>query len=418
MSWVEKIKTDYVITCGDGREFRPNWLNATKKVSYNFAEFEFVGLPGTLVKRSLPKGARYGIEIYFQGDDHLDQSEAFQASSADPRPWVVLHPFYGSITVQPTELNIDNQVYNITKITGVVIETITEDNPKTFVDPVDNIALMKEAQDATALAAFDAVPSPADVNTAASTNTKVYAQGTKLPLLAEESESYFNAFNKANAALLTATSEPLQAMRTIQALFNAPALFATNAKARVGTLYAQFQALNLTMATITKRPSKKIYELQGGAILSALCLSASAPLGSDYRNRTDVFEVVDLLASNAVDGDGKPTTGAYPLFLYNLDQLQTANGGDGDSYIPDAQSISDLNKLVNYTVSSLFSIALGARQERSFVCTEDTNIILLTHRFYGLDPEDANLEEMVTNNNICIGEQLQIRKGRRILYYV
>jgi hypothetical protein len=41
MSWIENIKNDLQITTGDGKKYKPSWLNATKSIDYNISEFEF-----------------------------------------------------------------------------------------------------------------------------------------------------------------------------------------------------------------------------------------------------------------------------------------------------------------------------------------------------------------------------------------
>ena len=30
MSWIDKIKTELIITCGDGKQYKPQWINAVK----------------------------------------------------------------------------------------------------------------------------------------------------------------------------------------------------------------------------------------------------------------------------------------------------------------------------------------------------------------------------------------------------
>ena len=80
--------------------------------------------------------------------------------------------------------------------------------------------------------------------------------------------------------------------------------------------------------------------------------------------------------------------------------------------------MSQLTGVVNYAISQLFIIALGAQQERIILLGEDSNVINLTHRFYGLDSEDLNIDKFMRNNDIGISEMLQIEKGRKIKYYV
>jgi len=68
--------------------------------------------------------------------------------------------------------------------------------------------------------------------------------------------------------------------------------------------------------------------------------------------------------------------------------------------------------------SELFEIAISAQQERSILCDSDTNVILLAHRFYGLLIDDSTIQRVMDNNSIGLSEILDIKKGRKILYYV
>lgn len=148
MSWIDKIKTDLTITCGDGKTYTPNWINASKSVEYNIASFEFKALAGTLVYRGTPRGARYQLTLFFQGEDHLDLASDFMESANNSKPWVISHPFYETITVQPAGLTVDNTELNISAISGLVIETIGEDQASaTNVSQLDRIAEEKEVAD-------------------------------------------------------------------------------------------------------------------------------------------------------------------------------------------------------------------------------------------------------------------------------
>lgn len=406
MSWIDKIQTDLIITTGDGKQYKPLWMPAAKSVQYNIAEFDFPEVTGTLVKRGKAKGRKFEMEIYFQGDDYLEVSNAFELSANDQRPWVILHPYYGSITVHPSGLNFDNSRYNSAKITGELLETITEDNPKTIIDPVDNIKLEKENLDEKFVDAFDITPSTTDINILTAQNNKIYTLGSKISSVAEESEAFFNLFNTANAAVLNATALPLDAIRAVHALINAPSLFTANVKSRTAMLSSLFNSLSEEVDNITDRSEKKIYENSGGVLLSAQAIAAITPIEGDYKNMNSVLAVIETLIDD------------YNQYLTDLDSLQTENGGEPESYIPDSDSIILLGSLVNLAVSNLFKIALNSRKERSIILEEDSNWVILTHRFYGLDTHDNNLVELMENNEVGLNEILQVRKGRKIIYYI
>ena len=74
--------------------------------------------------------------------------------------------------------------------------------------------------------------------------------------------------------------------------------------------------------------------------------------------------------------------------------------------------------LVSFTSKNLFLLSFDARQERLYELTEDSNLIVLTHRFLGLDADDANIESFRKINDIKNDELYRVRKGRTIKYFV
>ncbi len=406
MGWLDQINSAFVITTGDGKEFRPQWMNATKSDEYNVAEFNFIDIEGTLVKRRKAKGRRFNLEIFFQGDDNLDVSRDFSISSKDPRAWTILHPVYGTLIVQPLALAFDDTKHNVTKITGTVVETIVEDNPQAITDPVDKITEDKETLDATFEESFatDVIPSTTDKSTLSDNLNIIFNEAEDLA--GEATEDYLNAFNSAEAAILDATKEPLAAITAINGVINLPAFFVQSVKNRIRSFKNQFDKLSEKLSSITEPSKKKIYESNAGIVVSVTALAVANPIEGDYANRPEVIDRIDEILA------------IYNAYIDNLDILQTDNGGTPESYIPDNESLTALNDLINFSVSHLFDIALNTSQERSIIVEKDSNVILLTHRIYGLDAEDTLMDQLIENNKIGILELLKIPKNRKILYYI
>ena len=411
MSWIDDIKNDLIITCGDGVSFFPNWINAKKELVYNVAEFEFFEQDGTLVKRSKPKGLRYSLEIYFQGDDHLAFSRSFEESSKDSRPWIMEHPFYGRVLVQPISLEFDNSKLNLTKISGTVVQTIEETNPKINFNPKDKITADKiDVDDKFSIAGLS---EPIPVAKMKTNNEGFYSDGNKLikdPTIAEE---YFNAFSDANSAVLNATSKPLAAIRAMQALINLPALFKISVKERMTLLITQHNRLVASVVGNIDNSTKLLYEVTGGAIISGMALATANPLTekiadkpADYSNRVEVLSISQLLLNT------------YNSYIVLLNSFQSINNGGLTSYMPQPAPLIALDDLISFTISNLFNIANNAKQERSLILENDSNCILLAHRLYGLKQDDSTLDDFILNNNIGINEMLIIKKGRKILYYI
>lgn len=408
MSWIEKIQQNLTITCGDGRKFTPLYVYTQKSVEYNISEFEFVDIEGALVKRRKPKARRFELEIIFDGENNLDTSAAFEESAKDPRHWVMFHPLYGDLNVQPISLGFDNRVINITRITGTVIETIVEGAPRSTADAVDTITDLSEVvSDSIATSyAENIVPNATDINEMTAANGSLYNDGKVLAKEGDEADGYFNAFNDANSAILNATSEPLAAMNKIQAVIAAPALFAETIDARFRQFETQIDKFRAQLSGITTKSSKFLYQSNTGGVINAMVLAAAYPLPGDYAKKQFILNIIDKLLS------------VYNQFIVDLDTLQTDNGGSPDSFVPDFTSINQLTSLVNFAVTNLFSISLGAKQERFIYLESDSNAIVLTHRFYGLVADDSTIDDFIAQNEIGLTEILNIRKGRKIIYFV
>lgn len=409
MSWVEKIKSGIIITTGDGKVYTPLYVINTKSFDFNIAEFEFPEIEGTLVKRSKAKGRRYPLELVFQGEDHLDQSAAFEFSARDERPWTISHPFYGIIIAQPESMSFDSTGLNITRISVPVIETITDDAPKISQDPASKIGQDIITQQETAAESFenDVIPEVEDINSMLQNILDAYNEGVKIISDNLDASKYFNAFNAANSAILNATSDVLGAINSAQAVLNAPALFKASIQARLGTLKNQFSKLGTSLGNLITPNSKSIYENNAGSMVMTVINTSIIPSDdTEYGNKTDVLAVIEIIL------------GIYNEYIENLDTLQTDTGDEVDSYIPDFSSINELTSIVNFAVSELFTIALEAKQERIVLLEKDSNIINLTHRFYGLVEDDSTIDEFMRNNNIGLSEILQIKKDRKIIYYV
>lgn len=414
MSWIDKIKNDLIIVTGDGNTFRPAWMNASKEKEYNIAEFEFPDIKGTLVSRKLSKGRKYSLEIYFQGANCIEDAAAFERSADDPRAWTITHPFYGNITVQPLGLVFDNTMYNVSKVTSMVIETITEGGPRGNVDAVSKIKYDKDQLDkifAQAYALRLKVPTSSDKTLLTNNVKKVYDLGLPSIKLDIDAENYFNAFNAANSAILNLAADIAANIAFVQALINEPLQFVNSIKIRIQTLVNQFNSLRTAIFNLSATSSpnynsrtKAGDEHNRGMIISAMAVASVTEM--DYITREDVVATVESIVDT------------YNQYILDLDTFQSSNGGSTSSYIPDADSLIALGDLVDFAVSSLFTVALNSKQGRILYCEKDTNLINLAHRLYGLTIDDSTLESLAATNNIGLLELLQIKKGRKIIWFV
>jgi hypothetical protein len=409
MSYTENIEQTYRITTGEGSTFQVLWRNAEKSYEFNVAQFEFIETRGTLVDRREVKGRTFPIEIYIQGNNHLTESARFEIATLDKRPWTIEHPLYGKLIVQPISLNFNNsESVSYTKITGLVMETLTDSALLVVDNPIDVIEELNEESLAVGADSFATVtPNPADM--AAATDA-IYQNGKTITTDQIQSESYFNAFNTAQASIVNSVSEPLAAIRDLQTMIEAPARFTTSVQNRLAALTNQFNSLLVSASNIIpgnlSLAKKLLFENTAGALMNTMALAASLPGGNDYQNRTAVLASINTLVTN------------YNLYVSIIDNLRSGVPGNPNTYSPNSQYQNGLSALINFTISNLFNIAAGARQERNFILTDDDNLVTLAHRFYGPSLDDSNVTEFRLVNNIGLSEILGLKKGRSIVYYV
>jgi hypothetical protein len=410
MSWIERIDTGMIIRTGDGVEYEPLYLHTTKKQEYNTVEFNFPGVDGTLVKRSERMGMRYNLEIVFQGENHLDTAEAFRVSANDKRYWVISHPMHGTLNMQPLRLNFDNSGINTSRITGEVVETIIDDAPKVTIDPREQtVKDVETVNEISAKSVSNRAPgmSATDKNLLTFNMDLLNDATDTVEKTDFEANEYFNLFKTVNGAIINYTAKPLIAMQAVSDFINYPSLLQISVQTRIQMLIDQFIALGNGIANLIDPNEKIIYENNAGNVITAMVSATVNPLSDDdYGNAIDVLSISDQLAD---------TFGTY---IENLDGLQTENGGDPNSYVPDFELISGISNLVDYGIANLFSIALNASQERSVILDRDSNAVILAHKYYGLDPADISLNKFIRNNKIGLNKIYHIPKGTKIIYYV
>lgn len=418
MSWVDNLITDFVISTGDDKVYTPLSLYMTwnRNLQFNISEFVFKDVKGSLIIRGMPRGMQYNIEIVFQGPDNLNEAAEFLESSKDSRPWTITHPFYGKLFVQPVSLTQDNGKLNQSIISGLVIETILEDGLAVTNNAPDAIAAAAAVVNSNFSETYAAAVRSMDVSSLQILQnhiTGIYATvSTKIAAVQADVTNYNNAFSASLAILNPLLHDTIEIIEQTQSLLMAPALFTDTVANRFNMYKAQIEVLNLDVANIVaifNRPTrdlKKLYENNAGVSVAGLCLAAVSNVTNDYDYRPTVLNLISDIIS------------AYNGYMSNLCYLQTDNGGQVDSYIPDATAVTSLSDIVKTTTATLFAISAGAKQQRKKVLPYDSNVLIEAWELYGMEDDDSTVATLIANNNIGIDELLVLKQGRELIYYV
>lgn len=403
MSWIERLENiKFSIKTGDGKIFYPLWKTAEKSKDFNTSEYDFINVEGTFVDRKKPRGNKFPLVFYFQGDDNIEQSNAFEASANDNRLWTIEHPFYGVIKGQPLNLKRSDSNYNITEITVDFFESITDDYPlaktsitdatKTKVDELNDVCLDQLVENSS--------PATSNIDTVKESVVLTSAKHTP------DAESYNSYNSTVKTAIKSAddlVTDSETALANIQKVFTEPAEFVGSVRQKIDSYV---EAYNVLKSSIKNLFDKYFFESQASSILGGMCLTAVNPSETDYIVRDDIVVINEIISS--VYEDYQQILDINQISVYNIENSYSAN-----------QLIqSNLSTLVLATLNNLFLLSFDARQERLFELTEDSNLIILTHRFLGLDADDANIESFRKINKIKNEELYRIPKGRVIKYFV
>lgn len=403
MTWEERVKNiPFKIITGDGKIYFPLYKGGEKEREYNTSSFEFINVYGTLVDRKKPQGAKYPLVFYFDGADNIDKADEFESSCEDPRQWEVTHPFYGVIKGQPISIKRDDNSLNITEITVPFWESISPDysfsNFSVKDNTMDKHTTVKNSLADACVQNVDFKPADIskqsedlnviwlDLNNSADNNTYADLQ---------------NAFNSGLKAIDKLLAEPLNAIQTVQNFLDLPATYERAIQGRVAQYESIYRRLKQSIETVA---DKKYFEAMGGTILSLISVVSVTPITGDYILVSDVENIFNKINS------------LYYDYRQTLDELSVSTYDINNTYIPDATAQTELNSLINFVISNLYVIAMEAKRERIVVTTKETNIILLVHRYLGLDANDENIDTFKKMNNIYFNELFSIKKGREIRF--
>lgn len=404
MSWKENLENiKFTIKTGDGSVYYPLWRDSVKSIKLNFAKYDFINVRGSFIDRKESESGSFPLNFYFTGEDNLDQAKAFENSAKDKRLWNVTHPFYGTLTGHPTNIERNDNSFGNTEINILFWESIADDYPE------DSDSIPDEVEDRVVRLnslgiqnyVSKAQPQTGDIN---DLKSSIEISAARFQPDKFSFNDYIALKNKALGDLNLLIQETLVAISTAQLVLSEPANFERNIRNKIDSVKAAYDEVKSTINQ-ENRQSKYYFESQAATLIANLAKSSVNPLPGDYIVRSDIDSVNSELL------------GLYNDYLTTIDANQIPLENINDEYSPDIDLQSSLIDLVTYTSQSLFVLSFDARQERTTAIDKDSNLIVLTHRFLGL-ASDENLEIFKRINKIGLSETYRIKKGRLITYYI
>ncbi len=399
MDWIEKINIPFKITTGDGEVFYPLWRGAEKEREFNTSQFEFINVYGTLVDRKKPQGAKINLIFSFDGADHIDMSDRFETACEDSRQWEVEHPIYGIIKGQPLSIKRDDSSLNITQISVSFMESISPDYP------FENFSIKNNSMDRhekTKYAFSKVAEIDYEVADISKQKESTLEMASDLENIQDDSTyaDFQNALNSGLKAIDNLLEEPLNAIQTVQNFLDLPSTYERAIQGRVAAYESIYWRLKESIETYT---DKKYYESMAGTVLSLISVVLVTPIRGDYILVSDIANMLDRLGL------------LYSDYRNTLNEISIEINDVNNAFSPDAEAQGLLDSQIIYTIANVYSYTFGAKREYIVVLKNNSNPILLTHKYLGLASSE-NIDTFVKMNNIKFNELFMLKKGREIKY--
>ena len=389
MSWRDNIENiEFTIVTGDNEIFKPLYASSNQDLEFNVSEFNFIELEGTLVTRKKVKSQKIPLNITFQGDDHIDIAEKFLQSSKDPRYWTVTHPIIGEVYGHPASISKVNDDLNTVVFSIDFWETIRPGEVMSAkVYPLELI----ESKNFE-LIEFGSLNLILDLKPELKSLVgKVQSRYDTL-IDATNVDQFKGLLSNAMSGIDNLLKEPQKAIRNIIKLIQFPAYIKGVLKSRVALIQAILNDIKEIF------PDNNLnYSIFGSVVVSGIAQIILKPSENDFVTRNDVQVQFNNLAD------------VYDNFLNDI---------DNNNFQQDFQEAITLNEIIINTLYYLYDVSFDAKQERYDIVESDTNLILLTHKYMGLDKEDKNLNTFREINGIKNKNLFIVKKGRKITYLV
>lgn len=403
MSWIDRINNiEFSITTGDGKVFKPLWKSGEKSIDANVSEFDYIDVEGTEVVRKRSKSGKYPLTFYFQGEDNIEQADEFEKSSKDQRFWTVNHPFYGSLNGHFVNITRNDNNYNVTEISIDFWESIDIKLPKSEVSVRDKIQQLTTIHSSTVASSLKYLP-------VASTDVKIATQHTEKTssrLNLAVIQEYYNEFqlvkSEANSFASKLQYSYSDYLKSLNNLIQFPVILKNNIEYKLNLYQQMFD--DIIDVLDGKKNNKHYFEAAGSFLITSVCNSLINPSTGSYLVSTQVLSAYTFL-NNLLNQ------------YYNYLDL-SLNNSVNNSFVSSFDIQSSLANITALTFANLQDIAFDSKKEKTIITDKDSNLILLVHKYIGLDSLDENIENFRKINNIKNMNLFKIPKGTKIKFFV
>lgn len=423
MAWQDRLReASYTSAAGDTLGF--DFEDVGAEIELRGSAYDFVDVDGTYVQRTGSSGRRYPLRMFFWGDDHDLEADAFIDLILAPGVGRLTHPLYGVLDVVPfgalTRRDDLKTQANQTVLELVFWATTGLVYPTAQGDPAAAVAVAVEEYN---VSAADQLLNDLGLGTA----------GERAAFKNE----FLALYDQATSALGPLVDTVSAAGSQFNTIATSIELGIDGLVGQPGTLARQLTLLLQSPARVQSSILQRLSIF--GGLLSGVTAQRSSGRSNDAR-QANTFHTRDLYASTYVTGSVLSVVNnqfetktdalqAADVVLAQFDQLVawrdaefatlqraqaagTPPGADVDTGGP----YQGVLEAVALAAGALVEISFTLKQERRIVLDRARTVIDLAAELYGA--VDSELDFLITSNGLSGSEILELPRGRNIVYYV
>lgn len=448
MPWQDRIR-EATYTSAAGVTLRFDFEDVSRELDLRGSAYTFPSRDGTYVQRTGVSGRRFPMVVFFWGDDHDEEAAAFDELLRQPGLGRLAHPFYGLVDVVPfgsvTQRDDLKTAANQTVLELTFWETSDLLYPTGQADPAAAVAL--SAEEFTISAAEEFAQS-LGIDTAALRANVANTFGSLLDTCTDALGPVITGASDLYAQAGDIYSQATSVVGDVYSQFNAVAVSIENGLdgliAGPSTLARQLGLLIQLPSRVTSRSGLRLSSFS--SLIASIVGAGDPPRSYDARQANTV-RIRDLYATSYVVAaaasavntrfDSKPAAlQAAAAVLGMLDTVtewrdqQYALLGDAAVAAPlpgaqasaatvgatdTGQAYQGMVDTVLLTAGYLVQVSFTLKQERRIKLDRARTIIDLTAELYGT--VDADIDLLISSNNLTGSEILELPRGREIVYY-
>ena len=423
--WTTRLRSTITLQSPDGTQFVALWTGNDIEGGKRVGLFDYPMIDGTVAQDLGLKGWTYPLTLSFEGATHDIDAWNFTRAFSQRGSWNVIHPVYGSLTLQPLS-PITIKAQPITSANVTVVET-------TWLEPVvtagmlisaselgaqitDQVATVSASTGAQFTAAVDLTDpdAMAAAMTAGLGNLGLFNKSPLSKFIAASAQvqaTFAQLSAVASAALAAVPMDIINTIASVQGIMQLPALAGADLSATISGISSYAGSVISSIIPGADALS------QNAAVMGELFLTG-AVTGAALTVANTTAKTQDQSVQSIKD-----TLALFTAVTTGLDAVQTASAGNiaASQYFSNSGAFADLAQLIALTAAYLLRTLFDLKIAKRFTLAVPRACIEIVIAEYGAEiaADGTDNYALFIASNKLIGRDIVILPaGREVVVYV